>query len=82
MFLGFTFRPRRARRGDGVQFTSFLPAISKEALKKISTEVWSWRLHRHMEMTSAEIARWINPRVRGLDDLLRDDGRSGSRLSL
>jgi hypothetical protein len=64
-FPGFTFRPRRARRADGVQFTSFLPAISKDALKKISAEVRSWRLHRHMEMTAADIARWINPRIRG-----------------
>jgi RNA-directed DNA polymerase len=64
-FLGFTFRPRQARRKDGVQFTSFLPAISKEALKKISAEVRSWRLHRHMELTSADIARWINPKSRG-----------------
>ena len=63
--LGFTFRPRQARRPDGVQFTSFLPAISKDALKKISAEVRSWRLHRHMEMTSADIAAWINPKVRG-----------------
>ena len=64
-FPGFTFRPRGARRKDGVQFTSFMPAISKDALKKISAEVRSWRLHRHMEMTSADIARWINPKVRG-----------------
>jgi group II intron reverse transcriptase/maturase len=64
-FLGFTYRARRAQRKDGVQFTSFLPAISKDALKKISTEVRSWRLHRHMEMTSADIARWINPKIRG-----------------
>ena len=48
-----------------MHFTSFLPAISKDALKKISAEVRSWRLHRHMEMTSADIARWINPNVRG-----------------
>lgn len=64
-FLGFTFRPRRARRKDGVQFTAFLPAISKDALKKISAEVRSWRLHRHIEMTTADIAAWINPKVRG-----------------
>jgi RNA-directed DNA polymerase len=64
-FLGYTFRPRQARRGDGVQFTSFTPAISKDALKKISAEVRSWRLHRHMEMTSADIARWVNPKIRG-----------------
>jgi RNA-directed DNA polymerase len=64
-FLGYTFRPRRARNKYGVQYTSFLPAISKEALKKISTEVRSWRLHRHIEMTSADIARWVNPKIRG-----------------
>jgi RNA-directed DNA polymerase len=64
-FLGYTFRPRRARRKDGVQFTSFTPAISRDALKKISAEVRSWRLHRHMEMTPADIARWINPKIRG-----------------
>ena len=32
-FLGFAFRPREARRKNGVYFTSFLPAISPEALK-------------------------------------------------
>jgi Group II intron, maturase-specific domain len=64
-FLGFTFRPRQARRKDGVQFTSFLPAISKDALKKISAEVRSWRLHRRTGATEAEIARVINPKVRG-----------------
>jgi RNA-directed DNA polymerase len=34
MFLGFTFRQRRARRKDGKQFSSFNPAISKPALKR------------------------------------------------
>ena len=64
-FLGYTFRPRRARRKDGVQFTSFSPAISRDALKKISAEVRSWQLHRHTGMTPADIARWINPKIRG-----------------
>ena len=64
-FLGFTFRPRQARRKDGVQFTSFLPAISKDALKKISAEVRSWRLHRWVSSDGREIATLINPKVRG-----------------
>ena len=64
-FLGFTFRPRRARRKDGAQFTSFLPAISREALKKISAEVRSWRLHRWVSYDVREIARLVNPKVRG-----------------
>src|SRR5664279_2451132 len=45
-FLGFTFRARAARTRQGQNFTSFLPAISKDALNKISAEVRSWRLHR------------------------------------
>ena len=64
-FLGYTFRPRGTRREDGVQFTGFLPAISKDALKKISAEVRSWRLHRWVTSDGSEIARLINPKVRG-----------------
>jgi RNA-directed DNA polymerase len=44
-FLGFTFRPRGAKDKHGVMFTAFLPAISKEALKRLSRTVRSWRLH-------------------------------------
>jgi RNA-directed DNA polymerase len=64
-FLGYTFQPRAARRKDGVQFTSFLPAVSKDALKKMSAELRSWRLHRHVNSTEADLARMINPVVRG-----------------
>ncbi|WP_225978827.1 reverse transcriptase domain-containing protein, partial [Gandjariella thermophila] len=49
-FLGFTFRARKARSRNGTFFTSFLPAISKDALKKISREVRSWRLHMRMHL--------------------------------
>src|SRR4030095_12472573 len=45
-FLGFTFRARGARGARGERFTSFLPAISKDALGKLSAEVRRWRLHR------------------------------------
>ena len=64
-FLGFTFRPRQARRKDGVRFTSFMPAISKDALKKISAEIRSWRLHRWVNSDGGEIAKLINPKIRG-----------------
>jgi RNA-directed DNA polymerase len=65
-FLGYTFRPRRARRSrDGVQFTSFLPAISNDALKKISKRVRSWRLHRRTGSGEPDLARTVNPEVRG-----------------
>lgn len=64
-FLGFTFQQRRARNKKGQKFSAFLPAISKDALKKISTEVWSWRLHNRTGHTLSDLARRINPIVRG-----------------
>ena len=64
-FLGFTFRARKARRKGGGNYSLFLPAISKDALSKISAEVRSWKLHRQATLTLAEIARRINPIVRG-----------------
>jgi group II intron reverse transcriptase/maturase len=64
-FLGFTFRRRPARDQHGKIFTSFLPAVSKEALKKMSAEVRSWRIHMHVGYAFEELARWINPIVRG-----------------
>ena len=49
----------------GKIFTSFLPAVSKEALKRISAQVRAWRLHLRTGHTFAELAREINPVVRG-----------------
>ena len=46
-FLGYTFRPRRARnKRRGVNFTSFQPAMSREKLVEKGREVRHWRLHR------------------------------------
>jgi RNA-directed DNA polymerase len=64
-FLGFTFRARGARTRNGVNFTGFLPAVSKEALNKMSREVRRWRLHLLTGHTLADLARQINPIVRG-----------------
>jgi hypothetical protein len=63
-FLGFTFRQRRARTRNGRKFNSFLPAISKDALNRISAEVRSWRLHNRTGHTFNDLARRINPMVR------------------
>jgi hypothetical protein len=64
-FLGFTFRQPRARNKKGQKFSAFLPAVSKDALKEISTEVRSWRLHNRTGHTFSDLARRINPIVRG-----------------
>ncbi|HXP13718.1 MAG TPA: group II intron reverse transcriptase/maturase [Actinomycetes bacterium] len=64
-FLGYTFRARTARGRNGRRFTAFLPAISKDALKRLSRTVRGWRLHRRTGLSLAELARMINPVVRG-----------------
>ena len=64
-FLGFTFRARAARGKNGKKFSSFLPAVSKDALAKMSAEVRRWRLHLRTWHTMGSLAREINPIVRG-----------------
>ena len=65
-FLGYTFRARRALTGDGTSmFSAFLPAVSKDALKKMNEEVRAWRIHLRTATELDELAAWINPVVRG-----------------
>lgn len=64
-FLGFTFRARKARSRNGGSHTSFQPAISKEALSKISAEVRSWRIHRRTTSAFSDLRKLISPKVAG-----------------
>ena len=65
-FLGYTFRPRRAKSRSGKFFVSFLPAISKKAAKRIRATIRDWRLGATRNNQSLEeIARFVNPFVRG-----------------
>ena len=59
-FPGFTFRPRRAKDGrDGSFFVGFLPAMSTEALKAKSTGLRAMRIHRRIDLTLDDLARWL-----------------------
>lgn len=65
-FLGYTFRPRRAKGRWGKTFTGFLPALSGKAAKAIRASIRQWRIptsrvHQHL----GDIARLVNPSVRG-----------------
>ena len=65
-FLGYQFRARSVRNSkSGAMFTAFTPAISPEALKKISREVRSWRIHARTRHSLDDLAARINPVVRG-----------------
>ncbi len=64
-FLGFTFRAREAKRRNGTYFTSFLPAMSTEALKAKSADLRAMRIHRRTTDSLDDLARWLNPIVAG-----------------
>ena len=65
VFLGYGFRPRKARNNKGGLFTSFAPAISDEAAKKIRRTIRRWRLHLWNGNHLTVLARKVNPIVRG-----------------
>jgi len=64
-FLGYTFRPRRAKNQHGQFFVSFTPAISNKAKSRICKVIRDWRIHRLTWATLEDIAEKINPIVRG-----------------
>lgn len=59
-FLGYTFKPRGAKRKDGTMFTTFSPAISRKAATSIRQQIRRMRFHLRSDLSFAEIARWIN----------------------
>ena len=64
-FLGYTFMPRKAKGQNGKEFTSFLPAISQQAQKRIRQEIRKWPLLKLHHITIGEIANQYNPVIRG-----------------
>ena len=64
-FLGYTFRPRRAKAKTGKLFVSFLPAVSDDAMKEMSRELRSWRLNCRSDKSLDDLARMFNKVVQG-----------------
>jgi len=64
-FLGYTFRPRYARRADGGWKTGFLPAVSKDACKAMARTIRGWQLGRRTDLSFREVATMINRIVAG-----------------
>jgi RNA-directed DNA polymerase len=64
-FLGYTFRPRLAINRLGRHFVSFLPAVSKEAIKAMGRVLRSWHLANRSDKTLADLARMFNNVVQG-----------------
>jgi group II intron reverse transcriptase/maturase len=64
-FLGYEFRPRSAKRRDGKVWTSFLPAISASAMKRIRQAIREWNLPRQTSVSLNELAKRYNAQIRG-----------------
>lgn len=65
-FCGYAFRPRMAFDKARKQvYTGFLPAVSPDKLTEMSRKIAAWRIHRRTNQTLTEIARWLNPVLRG-----------------
>jgi RNA-directed DNA polymerase len=64
-FLGYTFRPRLAKNKWGKHFVSFLPAVSKDAVKAMGREMRSWHIARRSDKSLTELAQMFNSIVQG-----------------
>jgi RNA-directed DNA polymerase len=64
-FLGYTFRPRSSINRDREHFVSFLPAVSKQAAKRMRQRVRRWRLHLWSDLELEQIATWARPVLSG-----------------
>lgn len=66
VFLGYEFRARGAEnKKTNIVFTSFLPAISPKSEKSILEKIKSLRIQTRSDLSLQDIAKWINPMLRG-----------------
>ena len=65
-FLGYEFRQRKAKNyKTGTYFMSFLPAVSKEAKKSMSTKIRELNVRNRSDLSLEQLAQWLNPILNG-----------------
>lgn len=65
-FLGYCFRPRWIKKSrDNSMFCGFNPAVSPPALKAMRSTIRDLNIRRQTQLSLADIARTLNPLVRG-----------------
>ena len=65
-FLGYCFRPRSVRGPYSRNvFCGFTPAVSKHALNAMRSTIRGLKLRKRTEVTLDDVARELNPKVRG-----------------
>ena len=70
-FLGYTFRARNApAQGREACSPGSSPRSARTRSSRMSEEVRSWRIHLRTATELHDLARWINPIVQRMDQLL------------
>ncbi len=64
-FLGYTFRPRRAKSRNGKLWTNFLPAVSAAATQRMCRTIREWHLPRQTSASLHELAKRYDATLRG-----------------
>ena len=65
-FLGYCFRPRWIKKSrDNSMFCGFNPAVSPSALKTMRSTIRDLNIRRQTQLSLADIARTLNPLLRG-----------------
>ncbi len=70
-FLGYDFKPRTFKRRDGSAGLTFSPGVGTEARKSLVSKVKKWKLHRQTDLKLEDLAREMNPGVRGWANYFR-----------
>jgi hypothetical protein len=65
VFCGYAWPRKTANKRRRETFTGFLPAASPGKLSEMSRRAASWRLHRRVNLTLDDLARGVNPVLRG-----------------
>lgn len=64
-FLGYSFKPRRARNRHGQLFMSFCPGVSDSAAKAMRQRMRrNWRIARRTDKSLTDLANLFNPTMR------------------
>lgn len=64
-FLGYTFRPRRAKNRWGKYYINFLPGVSNKSAKAMRQKIHDWRMHLKPDLTLEDLSHMFNPVLRG-----------------
>jgi RNA-directed DNA polymerase len=64
-FLGYTFCGRKTKSKHGKLFIGFNPAVSSKAIKSIKESIRNWHIKRLVGLEIGDIAKRINPVIRG-----------------